>query len=80
MKSEMEVAKKLSEKLRKCLERLRAKDSMTQKAKCNPEGNRSGKKLAIQRKEKVADFLCDAYCKGERTRSQKTKSNNSGVS
>jgi len=56
IKREVESAKKDSEKLRKHIERLKKKKSDKQKAISN-EGDRSSP-VAMQRKERVVDFLC----------------------
>lgn len=81
MKREVEAAKRESEKLRKRIERLRKKKSEKQKAKSTTEGDgsRIAKKLAIQRKERVVDFLCrdeNSHLLPGRKESQKTKTNN----
>ncbi|XP_049421729.1 uncharacterized protein LOC125882102 [Epinephelus fuscoguttatus] len=56
MKREVEAAKRESEKLRKRIEILKKMKPEKQKAK-STEGNRSSP-VAIQRKERVVDFLC----------------------
>ena len=59
MKREMEAARKETERFRKRLERLRQNRTRSQgNAKSTTQGKRGAKKLAVDRKEKVVEFLC----------------------